>query len=171
MKKLALRAALSLTALFLSACNLIGPLINVALPVAAAKITFGCVPEHGMIDTPSGPQEIGHLRNGDTVIGFSGAPVRILQHHAYTESPDQKFWQISFNDGSTVTVSGKHRIAGVPAADLSIGQSLASRKVTAISHRTGVKHSFDLVTEDAGYRINGVPVNSMVNEMAKAAGK
>ena len=33
----------------------------------------------------------------------------------------------------------------------------------------GVEFSYDLVTEDIGYRMNGVPVNSMVQEMAELA--
>ena len=35
--------------------------------------------------------------------------------------------------------------------------------------RRGETHSYDLLTEDAGYRINGVPVNSMIEEMVAAA--
>jgi hypothetical protein len=30
----------------------------------------------------------------------------------------------------------------------------------------GVSRSFDLLTDDAGYRIGGIPVNSMIAEMA-----
>ena len=33
----------------------------------------------------------------------------------------------------------------------------------------GVQRSYDLLTTDRGYRINGVPVNSMIEEMLDAA--
>lgn len=38
--------------------------------------------------------------------------------------------------------------------------------MTRIESLGGVSRSFDLLTEDAGYRIAGIPVNSMISEMA-----
>jgi hypothetical protein len=41
--------------------------------------------------------------------------------------------------------------------------------VACITARTGENKSYDLLTEDAGYQIHGVPVNSMIEEMHAAA--
>jgi hypothetical protein len=41
--------------------------------------------------------------------------------------------------------------------------------VAALSTRCGIKRSYDLLTEDEGYRIDGIPVNSMIEEMHAAA--
>ncbi len=62
-----------------------------------------------------------------------------------------------------------HRLAGVRARNLRIGQTIAGRKVAAIASHRGETHSYDLLTEDAGYQIHGVPVNSMIEEMNTAA--
>jgi len=35
----------------------------------------------------------------------------------------------------------------------------------------GVEFSYDLLTEDAGYRIDSVPVNSMIDETAELIAK
>ena len=61
-----------------------------------------------------------------------------------------------------------HRVAGIRARDLRVCQIVAGRKITRIESRRGVNRSFDLLTTDAGYRIGGVPVNSMIEEMLAA---
>ena len=158
-------------AVVLSSCSLIGPLISAALPYAGLKLAFACIPEHTPVDTPSGPRPIETLEAGDTVIGFTGKPVRILQKHSYLEDTNTVFLHITFDDGASVTLCGAHRVAGIRARELQPGQTVAGRKVTAIEARRGETHSYDLLTEDAGYQINGVPVNSMIEEMNAAARK
>ena len=64
-------------------CSLIGPLVNTALPYAGLKITFACIPEHTLVDTPSGQRPIEGLEAGELVTGFTGRSVLILQKHAY----------------------------------------------------------------------------------------
>jgi hypothetical protein len=64
-----------------------------------------------------------------------------------------------------------HRLAGIRARDLRLNQTVAGRKITSIKSRCGVTRSFDLMTEDAGYQIDGLPVNSMIEEMAAAAAR
>jgi hypothetical protein len=54
-----------------------------------------------------------------------------------------------------------HKIKGKRAKDITEG--VASKEIYG-----GVKFSYDLLTEDAGYRIDGIPVNSMIEEMATA---
>ena len=54
-----------------------------------------------------------------------------------------------------------HRIKGERAKDIT--KDIASKEVYG-----GVEFSYDLLTEDMGYRIDGIPVNSMIEEIATA---
>jgi hypothetical protein len=161
--------ALGLVLLPLCGCGLIGPLVGAAAPYAGIKLMFMCIPEHAMIDTPSGPRPIEQFQAGDLVIGYGGKPVRILQKHSYLENPETVFLRIGFSDGASVDLCGMHRVAGIRAGGIRIGQTIAHRKVTSIEPHHGEIHSFDLLTEDAGYQMHGVPVNSMIEEMNRAA--
>jgi len=57
----------------------------------------------------------------------------------------------------------------VRARTLKAGDVVAGRTVVSVSRHCGEARSCDLLTEDAGYRIGGVPVNSMIEEMHQAA--
>ena len=161
--------ALPLLAGGLCGCGMILPLATAALPFAGIKLYFACIPEHTLIDTPSGARPIEQVEPGDFVIGYAGKPIRVLQKHSYWERPETLFLHIMFADGASVTLCGAHRVAGIRAREVKIGQSILGRKVTSIEPRTGVSHSYDLLTEDAGYQMNGVAVNSMIEEMNRAA--
>jgi len=150
-------------------CGLIGAVANtasrVALPAAGAKLKFACIPEGTTVDTPDGPVSIESLRVGDLVIGFDGAAVRILQKHEYAEDPTVEFLAVEFTDGSRVDLCGMHRIDGVRAKRLAQGDGVAGNHVERVTPYVGVERSYDLLTEDPGYRIQGIPVNSMIDEM------
>ncbi len=146
----------------LCGCNLVGP-------AAMAKMYFACVPEHTRIDTPSGARPIEVLEAGDAVIGFSGKPVLILQKHCYLENPQTVFLHLTFADGSVVDLCSRHRLAGIRACDVHLGQTIAGRKVIGVESHRGETRSYDLLTEDAGYQIQGIPVNSMIEEMNASA--
>jgi len=161
--------AIVLLAVGLGGCSMISPLVNTAMPFAGVKMYFVCIPEHTQVDTPSGPRPIEKLEAGDSVIGFTGRPVRILQKHSYLENPETIFLHITFADGAAVDLCGMHRVAGIRARKLQVGQTIAGRKVTGLESRRGETRSYDLLTEDAGYQIHGVPVNSMIEEMHAAA--
>jgi hypothetical protein len=151
-----------LLALTLPSCNLIGA----ALGLGLTKLQFGCIPQGEMIDTPRGPIAIENLKSGDSIVGYEGKPVYIAQIHQYREDPTtSRYLSIHFTNGSKVTTSLRHRIAGIPAADLHVGDVCASQTVSRIEPVHGVSRSFDLLTEDSGYRIAGIPVNSMIEEM------
>jgi hypothetical protein len=139
------------------------------MPYAGAKMMFACIPEHTRVDTPTGSRPIELLEAGDLVIGFKGKPVRILQKHSYLEDPATLFLHITFTGGASVDLCGMHRVAGIRAKSILLGQSIDGREVIRIESRRGETHSFDLLTEDAGYQIHGVPVNSMIAEMNHAA--
>ena len=158
-----------LWAIGLGGCNLIGGLIKVALPFAGLKVAYACIPEGTAVDTPSGPRTIDSVEAGDIVTGYTGRPVRVLQKHSYMENPQTPFLRISFSNGSTVDLCGKHRLTGLQARHLASGQSIGGCTVTKIETRTGITKSYDLLTEDTGYQIQGIPVNSMIEEMHAAA--
>ena len=164
-----LSLALLLVAVGLCGCSLISGLVGAALPYAGLKLYFACIPEHTPVDTPSGPLPIEKLEAGDLVIGFNGKPVRILQKHSYLEDPKTVFLRITFADGVAVDLCPMHRLAGIRAREIKIGQTIAGRKVTELGSHCGEAHSYDLLTEDAGYQIHGVPVNSMIEEMNTTA--
>lgn len=160
---------LSACAITFSGCAAIGQLLGVALPLAVAKLPFACLPEGTRVDTPSGPRRIEHLGAGDLVTGYGGQPVRILQKHCYLEQPSTLFLRVRFEGGAAVDLCEMHRLAEVRARHLQPDQLIAGRRITRIESRHGVTRSYDLLTEDAGYRIGGVPVNSMIEEMHTAA--
>lgn len=144
------------------------------LPVAAGllptKLIFGCIPEGTLIDTPDGPLPIELISPGASVIGFEGHPVRVLQKHGYAEdSTAKRFLRIAFENGGIVQLCDMHRLDGIRAKDLSPGYRVADQIVESIQFFDGVERSYDLLTEDAGYRISGFPVNSMIEEMIAAS--
>lgn len=161
----------SSTFFFLGSCGLIGAGVATAVALAPLKLMFACLPEGTEIDTPGGgKQAIETLRSGDLVMGYDGEPVRILQIHGYLEDPEESvFHAITFSNGSTVDLCSMHRIAGIRAKDLRQGTMMPNglSVVRSITYR-GVNRSYDILTEDPGYRIGDIPVNSMIEEMYEA---
>jgi hypothetical protein len=156
------RRFLLLVSIFICAVLPSCALLNLGL----MKLKFGCIPEGVCIDTPSGPVRIEDLKAGDTVTGYNGSPVCIDQIHQYREEPaSSRYVTVSFSNGATVCVSSLHRISGTPASKLHVGDVCGSEIVSAVGEKHGVSRSFDLLTEDPGYRIGGIPVNSMIQEM------
>ena len=149
--------------LVLGSCSLIGT----AASVGMLKLQFGCLVEGTPIDTPSGPVPVELLAAGDLVTGYDGTPVRVRQVHQYQEDPAAtRHLAVHFVGGGEIRLSARHRICGIPAGDLEPGEELGGRVVARIRPLAGVSRSFDLLTDDAGYRIHGIPVNSMIAEMA-----
>jgi hypothetical protein len=162
LSRILLLVPLFMAILMIPSCNLIGA----ALGLGVAKLQFGCLPEGTLVDTSAGPVPIEDLESGDTVTGFGGREVRINQIHQYREDPaTSRYLTVHFNNGSSISSSPLHRIDGVPACRLEIGDVCGTFTVTRIETLQGVSRSFDLLTEDAGYRIAGIPVNSMIEEM------
>lgn len=150
----------------------VGMLIPLALQLAPMKLMFLCIPEQTPIDTPNGPRPIELIRPGDKVIGFEGHPVRVLQIHGYMEDPTVKrFLNIEFENGAKVRLCDMHRIDGIRAQHVKIGDRINDQTVKSIKSFDGVQRSYDLLTEDSGYRIADLPVNSMIEEMLTAARK
>lgn len=151
-----------LISVLLPSCGLIGT----ALSLGVVKLQFGCLPEGTRIDTADGSVRIEDLKAGDTVTGFNGSQVVISQIHQYREdAATSRYLTVHFDNGATVCASPKHRIAGVPASMLKPGDRCGDAMVTRVEPLHGVSRSFDLLTGDPGYRIGGIPVNSMIEEM------
>lgn len=152
-----------------TSCNLIAPLVRTALPFAGIKMAFACLPEDAMIDTPTGPRSVRDISAGDVVTGYQGKPVLVQQKHIYREQPESVFLCATFEDGASVEACSMHRLSGTRMQDLKVDQTIAGRRILAITSRRGIPISCDLMTEDEGYRISGIPVNSMIEEMHAAA--
>mgnify|MGYP003132642504 CR=1 FL=1 len=143
---------------------------NIIGGVASAKMTFLCIPEGTMIDTPVGMQSIEHLKAGDAVIGFDGELVKVLQKHEYAENPDiKRFLKIHLENGTEIDTCDMHRINDVRAKNYNVGNYINNSKIIKVDWYNGVERSFDLLTEDKGYRIGGVPINSMIEELNAVA--
>ncbi len=156
-------------ALAVAGCTSVAPLANTAIKLGLVKLAFSCLPEGAEIDTPSGPRAVESIRPGEWVVGYRGAPVRVLQVHSYAENPDhERFHRIEFSNGARIDLCDMHRVGGVRARSLAQGETVAGLTVERLSTYGGVRRSYDLLTEDEGYRIDGVPVNSMIAEMAEA---
>jgi hypothetical protein len=165
--------AIGVAPLCLTSCTLLATLINTVLGVgmqaAQVKLLYRCVPQGVAIDTPIGPRNIEDLGVGDLVIGYSGEPVTILQKHEYLETDQsEKFMLVTFENDAQVRVCDMHRIGGKRSMDMELGTEVEGHTVSAIERFGGVAISYDLLTEDHGYRINGIPVNSMIEEMGFA---
>ena len=153
-----------------TAVNVAGGAAGMGVQLLPVKSMFSCIPEGTPIDTPEGPRPIEDIRPGDSVTGFGGDAVCVEQVHAYRENPEgQRFLRIQFENGAVVRLCDRHRIDGIPAGELATGGRVGERRVASIEKFGGVARSYDLLTGDAGYRISGLPVNSMIEEMLAAA--
>ena len=133
---------------------------------ATAKMFFMCIPSGEIIDTIDGKKTIDNVLPGDEVIGFNGDKVIVLQKHSYKEdSESERFIKLSFDNGSSISLCDKHKVNGVESKDIKVGDCINEKTVTSIVYFKGVKVSYDLLTSDNGYQMNGIPVNSMIPEM------
>ena len=101
-------------------------------------------------------------------MGLDNKKDEVLQVHQYKEDPKPaRFATITFDGWRKVNCSDKHRISNKRAEDYKLQDEVGNREVTSIDRYNGVSRSFDLLTATGGYRINGVPVNTMIPEMAE----
>ena len=145
--------------------SMIGSVAGAVGTVAAAKVGIpgACIAKGVCIDTVSGSVPIEDINVGDMVIGYDGNPTEVIQKHAYKEDPKSPFYDIKIDyNGKTrvVNVGAWHKIMNIPASDI-------KENIIEKNEYNGVEFSYDLLTEDAGYRIDCVPVNSMIEEMAE----
>ena len=127
-----------------------------------------CIPKGTTIDMADGSKvPIEKIEVGDLVIGMDGKEVEVQQVHQYKQTPYAKFVTITFDNGSKVNCSHDHMINNKRARDYTYHDKIGSRKVTSIVFYMGVERSYDIITTTGGYRIEGIPVNTMIPEMAE----
>jgi hypothetical protein len=127
-----------------------------------------CIPEGIVIDMSDGSQTpIEEIDAGDFVLGMDGKETEVLQAHQYKQNPYAKFVTVTFDDGSKVDCSHDHMINDKRARDYTYHDKIGSREVIGIVFYMGVERSYDLLTATGGYRIDGIPVNTMIPEMAE----
>ena len=168
--RLALLSLIACSTILSCGCTNVAGIANAAVRLGSIKMIFSCIPEGTHIDTPQGARAIESLQPGETVIGYDGKAVPVLQKHCYAEDPaPERFRRITFDNGSVINLCDSHRIAGVKAMNIAPGSNLFGLGVVSIEKYGGVVRSYDLLTTDSGYRISGIPVNSMIEEMVNTA--
>ena len=136
---------------------------------ATVKMAFACIPEGTKIDTPDGGVPIENIKSGTKVKGYYKVETEVLQVHQYKEDrAPHRFYHITFDNGMAVDCCDMHKIYNKRAKDYKMGDKVQNTKVTSISRYNGVERSYDLLTADGGYLIGGIPVNTMIPEMAEA---
>jgi len=155
-----------------AAGNILGPAIGGvigkglgAIFTSGASLALSCMPGDQCIDTPTGPKAIKDLKGGDSVIGYDGEVAFIAQACSWNQNPLRTFLTITREDGSSFTVCDDHKIMGIPAMEWVEGAELAGSLIKSIEETTGLLTSYDILTNQGGYRINGIPVNSMIPEI------
>ena len=155
-----------------AAGNILGPAIGGvvakglgAIFSAGSSLALSCMPGDQCIDTPTGPKAIKDLKGGDSVIGYDGEVAFIAQACSWNQNPLRTFLTITREDGSSFTVCDDHKIMGIPAMEWVEGAELAGSLIKSIEASTGLLTSYDILTNQGGYRINGIPVNSMIPEI------
>ena len=141
-----------------SQMGLVGSVISAA---GMAKMGMACIPKGVKIDCVNDKVLIENIKPGDIVIGYSGKPVKVLQKHEYLEDPTkERFYEITFDNECVANLCDMHKIKGERAKDIT--KNVKSKRIYG-----GVEFSYDLLTEDEGYMIDGIPVNSMIEELAE----
>ena len=135
---------------------------------AMGGVVGGCIPKGTTIDMSDGKQTpIEKIEVGDLVIGMDGKEVEVQQVHQYKQTPYGKFVTVTFGNDSKVNCSYDHMINGKRAGDYTYHDRIGSRKVSSIVFYMGVERSYDIITTTGGYRIEGIPVNTMIPEVAE----
>ena len=127
-----------------------------------------CIPKGTTIDMADGSKvPIEKIEAGDLVIGMDGKEVEVQQVHQYKQTPYAKFVTITFDNGSKVNCSHDHMVNNKRARNYTYHDKIGNHKVSSIVFYMGVERSYDIITTTGGYRIEGIPVNTMIPEMAE----
>jgi len=155
-----------------------GSIAGAAAPfvIKGAAILFtlplpSCMPGDQCIDTPTGPKPVKDLKGGDVVIGYDGNQAFIVQACSWNQDPTRTFLTITREDGTAFTVCDDHKILGIPAMEWTEGADMAGSRIASITASNGLLTSYDILTNQGGYRIAGVPVNSMIPEIIRLAAR
>lgn len=137
---------------------------KIATTAGSIKLFMMCVPEGTAIDTPEGQKNVEDVRAGDVVYDKDGTEVKVQMKYEFDQPPtSDRFLKLDFDTGASVTICDLHRIDGVYAKDLRVGEKgLVSKEFVEMDRR-----SYDIMTEgtDGSYRSNGIPINTMIPEL------
>jgi len=134
---------------------------------ASIKVAMLCIPEGETVTTDDGEKSIDEIVPGDIVTGYNGEQTTVIQKHIYKEDPEAvRFVRFTLEDGKTFAVCDKHRVEGKHAEEYTVGSRVGGSEIISLAVFGGVNISYDLLTEDAGYQMQGVPVNSMIEELS-----
>lgn len=124
------------------------------------------IPEGVKVDTPVGDVAVENIKPGMRVTGFDGSPVLVVHVRQYLEDPTEKrFIEIALANGKTFSVSDQHRVDERAVSDFHPGDTAGAQEVRSVTRYSGVRRSYELCTEDRGYRLAGVPVHSRLTDM------
>ena len=140
--------------------SIAGALVPGLIKGASAIFSLGltaCMPGDQCIDTPNGPKPIKDLKGGDVVIGYNGEEAFIMQACSWNQDPTRTFLTITREDGSAFTVCDDHKILGIPAMEWAEGADMAGSRIKSITASSGLLTSYDIMTNQGGYQIAGVP--------------
>ena len=154
--------------------SIAGALVPGLIKGASAIFSLGltaCMPGDQCIDTPNGPKPVKDLKGGDVVIGYNGEEAFIMQACSWNQDPTRTFLTITREDGSAFTVCDDHKILGIPAMEWAEGADMAGSRIKSITASSGLLTSYDIMTNQGGYQIAGVPVNSMIPEIIRLAAR
>jgi hypothetical protein len=154
--------------------SIAGALVPGLIKGASAIFSLGltaCMPGDQCIDTPNGPKPVKDLKGGDIVIGYNGEEAFIMQACSWNQDPTRTFLTITREDGSAFTVCDDHKILGIPAMEWAEGAEMAGSRIKSITASSGLLTSYDIMTNQGGYQIAGVPVNSMIPEIIRLAAR
>ncbi len=148
----------------------LGPsLVGAAGMLGAAKIAFGCIKEGTVVDCPDCKKLIEDVRAGDMIYDKTGRLSVVRWKNEYMDEPtEDRFIELVFEGDVKIICSDMHKIDGLRAMDLKIGDNgLLSKTVVPMSGR-----SYDLLTSgtDGSYRSNGINIDSMIPELLRKAG-
>lgn len=124
-----------------------------------------CIPKSVLIDTPKGPVPVEDLSVGDSIIGYDGKIARLDQKQEHLATKDVKYFKLRFNDNSVLDLSTAHLVDDKPINNYKVGDIINGKEIVNIDTYTGVNITYDLLTNNIaspGYRIAGIPVNSMI---------
>ena len=152
----------------------LGNIMGMGVALGGAKLMGVCIPKGTTIDTYINDAikqiPIEDIEPGMFVKGMLGEKTEVLQSHHYKENPNQnRFATVTFDNGSKVDCCDRHRINDKRMEDYKIGEKVGSHKIINITWYNGVNKSYDLLTDSKGYRINNIPVNSMIEELVEIA--
>lgn len=132
--------------------------------IGTMKLIYACIPEGTIIDTREGQKKVEGVRAGDIVYDKDNKLSKVLMKYEFDEpKTNNRFIEMTFENGSKITTCDLHRIDRTFAIDLKEGEKgLVSKKFVTMD-----KRSYDILTNgrDGSYRSSSIGIDSMIPEL------